>query len=134
MANAFVCSGRYRRIVHPAKRDSNRNSKALGGMKLQFSLATLLVCVTVLAVVCGLAVAIPVHDPKLVQEPGSIQGSDGYLHTVLLTHFVKRHTATASDVIWRCFVWGPASLAMTVSALWLIRRLKSRRHTEPPVG
>jgi len=38
-------------------------------MKLQFSLATLLVCVTVLGVVCAVSVAVPVHEKEFGITP-----------------------------------------------------------------
>ena len=43
----------------------------MAGMKLLFSLATLLICMTVLAVVCALAFRLPVKE-NLVIESGSL--------------------------------------------------------------
>ena len=103
-------------------------------MKLQFSLATLLVCMTVLAVVCAAAVTIPVHEPRPVKVPRTITDSQGYLRFIFETHIIEWRIVTAADVVRRFFVWGPASIAATLATLWAISRLKSRRHTEPPIG
>ena len=88
-------------------------------MKLQFSLATLLVCVTVLAVVAAVAAKVPVQASGL-----EISWYDG-------TYDRPPNAAElASRLAWS---W-PLALAATLGVLWAIRRLKSRRHTEPPVG
>ena len=93
-------------------------------MKLQFSLATLLVCVTVLAVVCADAIEMPV----LVERQSS-----SYVGGITLPSSFKRPPDDI-DIAWRMALWGPSSVAATLGVLWSIRRLKSRRHTEPPVG
>jgi hypothetical protein len=41
---------------------------------------------------------------------------------------------TALETIERILLWGVPSIAATRGILWAIRRLKSRRDTEPPVG
>jgi hypothetical protein len=38
------------------------------------------------------------------------------------------------DVACRMALWGTPAISATLTVLWSIRRLKSRRHTEPPVG
>jgi hypothetical protein len=102
----------------------------LGGMKLQFSLATLLVCTTVLAVVCAAAVSVPVHETEI--RP--------VLHLYLVpgphpTDMIETHRPpTASEIATRLAWAGPLSIAATLVALLFIRRLKSRRENGPPVG
>ena len=110
-------------------------------MKLQFSLATLLICMTVLAVVCAFAVALPVYqsfyfadgdDPSVIEFPdGSGLQFDQPVGTVEKVY--QRH-ATASEITWRIAIFGASIIAATLAALWLIRALKSHRHNEPPVG
>jgi hypothetical protein len=88
-------------------------------MKLQFSLATLLVCMTVLAVVAAVAAKMPVQASGL-----EISWYDG-------TYDRPPNAAElASRLAWS---W-PLAIAATLGVLWTIRRLKSRRHNEQPVG
>ncbi len=100
-------------------------------MKLQFSLATLLVCMTVLAVACIASVTIPIYEKLDTNRHVPIV--EGGIYIVGWTRS-DRHRPTREDIAWRSVVWGPAAIAGTVVVLWAIRRLKSRRHTEPPVG
>ena len=77
-------------------------------MKLQFSLATLLVCMTVLAVDLAACKAIKVQES-----------------------YTDYREPTGLEIAQR-FAWtAPLPLAATYC---LIRRLKSRRPTEPPVA
>ena len=99
-------------------------------MKLQFSLATLLVGVTVLAVICAVAVAVHVHE--ILQLAGPYQY--GVNPPYQLYKFEFDRAPHIAEIAWRMFVWGTPSVAATLAVLWSIRRLKSRRHTEPPVG
>ena len=50
----------------------------------------------------------------------------------------EKGTPSVSDIAFRLAIWVSLwvslSIAATLAALWAIRRLKSRRHTEPPVG
>jgi hypothetical protein len=97
-------------------------------MKLQFSLATLLVCVTVLAVVCAVAVGIPVSE--IVQEYPKWYSSS----PIKPYNVAHPRPPTTSEIASRLALWGPPALAATLGALWVIRRLKSRRENGPPVG
>jgi hypothetical protein len=92
-------------------------------MKLQFSLATLLVCMTVLAVVCASAAMIPVH----VQTAVSWNGNWPHVDQI-------NHSPNPSEVARRLAIGSPLALAATLAILWAIRRLKSRRENGPPVG
>jgi hypothetical protein len=93
-------------------------------MKLQFSLATLLVCMTVLAVVLSYSISKPVIEPLDYSNALGPFWSD---------HDIARNP-TLREVSFRFLCFGPPALIGTLAALWAIRRLKSRRHTEPPVG
>ena len=99
-------------------------------MKLQFSLATLLVCMTVLAVVCALAFRLKVHQPE---KPMGVYIIHGPLADELIEP-ANDHVPTPSEAAKRLAIWGPLSIAVTLGVLWLIRRLKSRRENGPPVG
>ena len=95
-------------------------------MKLQFSLATLLIGLTVLAVVCAVSVEIPVRQIIFLDFAGA--GGVGRAEHV---HY---EPPTASEFALRLAWAGPLSIAATLTVLQAIRRLKSRRHTEPPAG
>ena len=84
-------------------------------MKLQFSLATLLVCVTVLAVVCGIAAFVPINSEDVYIPRLPPNASEVIL--------VAPSPKSAVDIIGRVAVGCPLSLAATLTALWLIRRL-----------
>jgi hypothetical protein len=87
-------------------------------MKLQFSLATLLVCLTVFSVVAGICASRPVDQFAV----GTIMDQE------------PMRTPNVREVFWRMAYWEPPILAATLGVLWTIRRLKSRRHNESPVG
>ena len=102
-------------------------------MKLQFSLATLLVCTTVLGVVCAFAISCPVNDTEIFVKKYSDPHTFDRIQTL---KFIRRFTRTPDfrEFAWRMAIWGSPAVAATVGTLWTIRRLNSRRHTEPPVG
>ena len=95
-------------------------------MKLQFSLATLLVCMTVLAVTCAIAALIPKHTEIQFTVIHDVF-SNGRMRGI-----PEERTAISDgppsviDIGGRFAVWGPCSIAATFVALWTIRRLKSR--------
>jgi len=95
-------------------------------MKLQFSLATLLVCVTVLAVVCWFSMMIPVKGEALVSS-----GPDPFGIEVM---FPYSRMPQFADIAVRLALWGPLAIAATLGVQSTIRRLKSRRHTKTPVA
>ena len=85
-------------------------------MKLQFSLATLLICMTVLAVVCAISIKIPAINMVIDPDPFS-------------SGFVPfSRPPTLSEIAIRLAVWGPTTIAATLGVLWTFRRLKSRPH------
>ncbi len=94
-------------------------------MKLQFSLATLLVCLTVLAVVCGVAAVLPVYFTTRVTNFSVPEAP---------TMTTDSRSPSATDIAWRLAWAGPIAIAATLATLWTIRRLKSRRENGPPVG
>ena len=102
-------------------------------MKLQFSLATLLVCVTVLAVVCAIAAFVPVHESRVYGMRASLSPNGIATITFIDAEFLNR-SPTELEIVCRNLIWGPPSIAGILAVLWSIRRLKSRRHTEPPGG
>jgi hypothetical protein len=101
-------------------------------MKLQFSLATLLVCMTVLAVVCTIAISVPVHEKEFGITPPPPAGSPRGPYVWI--ELPETHPPTASAIASRLALWGPPAVAATLGVLWTIRRLKSRRENGPPVG
>jgi hypothetical protein len=99
-------------------------------MRFQFSLATLLVCMTVLAVVCGLAAIIPVHEPFPLGLEKNYAGKliviwegDGYLS----------RRPIANEITWRIATWGSESVTAALIMLAVVGISKSRRHAESPV-
>jgi hypothetical protein len=98
-----------------------RLSAKMQSMRFQFSLATLLVCMTVLAVVIAICAAIPVTDFVNTEDPFAL---------AMEIH----RSPTLGEMAFRVSTWGVLAIANTIAALWTISRLKSGRHTEPPVG
>jgi hypothetical protein len=93
-------------------------------MKLpRFSLATLLICITVLAVVCAAAIEIPVRQIVLIDFLGA--GGVGR------AEHVRYEPPTASEFALRLAWAGPLSIAAALAALRMIRRL--RQPNRPPV-
>jgi hypothetical protein len=110
-------------------------------MKLQFSLATLLVCMTVLAVVCAGAASIRVREPLTSWDQLAIRGArddpNGWLKQVprpLPQGQTFTRPPNLEDIVIRMTKWAPAATIATLTALWSIRRLKSRRENGPPGG
>jgi hypothetical protein len=107
-------------------------------MKLQFSLATLLVCVTVLAVVCAVSVNADVVETRLVPKTTLVPLTPftrGVIWPPIEATAKEIHRSpTRADIVWRLAIWGPNSVIATLVLLWSIRRLKSRRANGPLVG
>jgi hypothetical protein len=103
-------------------------------MKLQFSLATLLVCMTVLAVVTSLAIGLKVHEPTVETITKVVGEGNNRLFIKTPKQSTILRAATGPEAAWRLALWGPVAITAVLVMLWAIRRLKSRRHTEPPVG
>lgn len=101
-------------------------------MKLQFSLATLLVCVTVLAVVCAIAVTIPAHELVKAGTPGITAFFNGRpVYETYNSDRICPRLLTGWDIVTRVVLWGTPTIFVTLAALWLIRRL--RQPNRPPV-
>ena len=95
------------------------------GMKFQFSLATLLICMTVLAVVCAICVKVDVVE-QVAPQPGTLRAKfKNAMQTVV------RHP-TAPEVAWRMAMWGTPAIAATLAVLWIVRRVKSHAPSGPP--
>jgi len=99
-------------------------------MRFQFSLATLLVCMTVLAVVCAASLALLVFEwlPSELAKTTKLTNGD-----TLGVFYRLRRAPNNIDVAWRMALWDTPAIAATLAALWSIRRLKSRRHTGAPL-
>ena len=104
-------------------------------MKLQFSLATLLVCMTVLAVVTAVSIAIPINEnPKSrLYRAGNdriVEVSVNWPRPVPrgFKEIDQRLTRAPNgeELAWRIMLWAPMSMFATFAMLWTIRRLKSR--------
>ena len=92
-------------------------------MKLQFSLVTLLVWTTVIAIEVGLSFWLPAYiDARAVDKNGDVYW--------LRAAFDRPPN---SVVTWRLVLLSPLAIVMSLGALWAIRRLKSRRKNGPPV-
>ena len=99
------------------------------GMKLQFSLATLLICMTVLAVVCAVSLTLPVYETTRVGLVPPWFSPDGISQPKLTESIYDEHQPTGSDVIRRLAIWWPPALATALGVLWIVRRLKSHQHS-----
>jgi len=93
-------------------------------VKLQFSLATLLVCITVLAVVCAACVQVSVQDwefrrisdHRAVLYPSAEVDQDGKK--------AFDRPPQVDEIARRLALWGPASIAATLGVLWIEPRLQ----------
>ena len=96
-------------------------------MKLQFSLATLLIGLTVLAVVIAISAKIPVwlSVHRVTYENG--------LYTSYADMVLVPKSPKLNDILWRSAFFGMPAIVASLGVLWAVRRLKSRRHAEPPV-
>ena len=92
-------------------------------MKLQFSLATLLVCMTVLAVVCALCIVIPVHE---LSPATGWDVAGGKMTNATMSIDETSFRPTASEVQWRLAIWGPLAIVATLAGFWIVHRLKSQ--------
>jgi hypothetical protein len=113
------------------------------GMKLQFSLATLLVCTAVMGLVCAACMIAPVQDVEIthaeLQGPFTLEkdnlreltnvGGDAW---EIVAGIERR--PYLGEIALRLAWAVPTAVAFIIALPWLARRLKSRRHTEPPVG
>jgi hypothetical protein len=94
-------------------------------MKLQFSLATLLVCTAAIAVASYLSVRIEVLETMhFISSATNIY--EGHWEPIY-------RKPMAYEITWRMAWSSPLVVAATLGVLWAVRRL-NRRHTEPPVG
>jgi hypothetical protein len=85
------------------------------GMKLRFSMATMLLYITVLAVVISICGTIP------------IQEMHGYVAVrnnpePLIGYYRVTRPPTMREAACRFAVWGPASIAATLAVIWIARR------------
>ena len=95
-------------------------------MKLQFSLATLLVCIAVFAIVAGICASSPQRELFFLERHVGVLVGEPIPVRIL--------PPNAREIFWRMAYWEPPILTVTLLLLWTFRRLKSRHHTEPPVG
>jgi hypothetical protein len=95
-------------------------------MKLQFSLAKLLVCMTVFAIVAGICASSPVRELFFLQRHMGVLVGEPMPVRIL--------PPNAREIFWRMAYWEPPILTATLLLLWSLHRLKSRRHAEPPGG
>jgi hypothetical protein len=90
-------------------------------VKPQFSLATLLICVTVLAIVAGMSTVIPVtHVVNVSYEAGPVAP------TLLPDKVYEHYRPEARDIAWRLALWWPISIAGTLAVRWIVRRLRGQ--------
>ena len=83
-------------------------------MRLQFSLATLFICTTVLAMVCAVCVAVPARDSVSLQVKDRVKivyGKHAFIRPL-----------TTSEIAQRLAIFGPASVAAALVVLWIGRR------------
>ena len=101
-------------------------------MKLQFSLATLLVCMPIAGLVGTACISIPINERANASYTAAVIPGDPTLYRV---HVHGWHRPpTVEEVLARAVLAEPLAIAAALGVLWATRRLKSRRQNEPPVG
>jgi hypothetical protein len=119
-------------------------------MKLQFSLATLLVCIVAIAIDATVCSALLVRERKTMKYylPDIIDDEATFSAEIKPPHpaNIDENTPTGdalveikrrphiAEILLRMAWSAPLTVCVALATLWAIRRLKSRRHTEPPVG
>jgi hypothetical protein len=97
------------------------------GMKLQFSLTTMLIGITVLGVISAVVVALPVYEEKQVTITTAWKTYDGQPVYTLATK-TEGHAPTGRDISWRLLIWGPLAVAGVLAVLYGIRGIKIYRN------
>src|SRR5262245_46999711 len=97
-------------------------------MKVQFSLATLLIITTVLAIVCAVCVALPVRAElyrslELINPP---KGEVEIRTEGRLVVYEYHRPPTASEIAIRLSIFGPLAIAAVLLTQWALRKM--RRH------
>ena len=103
-------------------------------MKLQFSLATLLVFTALVAIAVAVSTYVPVITQVQKRESReTTRDKDGrHYGPKTVTIVYETHPPEEFDIVER-FVWVcPLTILMGFSVVWLIRRL--RQPNRPPVG
>jgi len=88
-------------------------------MQLNFSFKSLLVCVAAVAAACAISAEIPVRTTQIYLEPGLFGGLPaGEVREVF-------GPPTPADFAWRVAWAGPLAMALSLVALWTVRRFKA---------
>jgi hypothetical protein len=105
-------------------------------MRFQFSLATLLVCMTELGVVGAVAIRMRVVVVEVLHSTPTYipPGRPVSITPVKTTFTTRERPPTSTEVAVRFATWGTPAIVATLAVLWAIRHLKSRRHIETAVG
>jgi hypothetical protein len=106
-------------------------------MKLQFSLATLLVCTAIVAVACMICVNVAVHDVEITRRNIVLTMLDraGTQIPYFIDDIIEfTRPPTTKELALRLAWVAPLSIAATLVALWAVRRRNSRRGNGPPGG
>ena len=89
--------------------------------RFQFSLTTLITCITVFAVVSAVSVAAPVREKHMFHVILNYNDLGG----VFQEQYVSRR-ATGLEIAGRMMLWGPVAVAAVLSMLWAVNRRRSR--------
>jgi hypothetical protein len=77
----------------------------------------------------------PACDSKIRLVPQSVAESQGSMNFEFFAlHLFNWHRVTAAEFICRLAIWGLLAIACTLAGLGIVRRVKSGRELEPPVG
>ena len=88
---------------------------------------------SVFAVVCSASSVVRVADVEQVRS--HVEGLNvSWMPVDLSWQKAVLRPPTSREIVGRMALWGPLAIAAALGVLWTVRRLKSRRHTEPPVG
>jgi hypothetical protein len=101
-------------------------------MRLQFSLATLLLFVTVVAAVTAACVAVPVYDtgwikPFLLPEIEEFASYRQLPQPKSVEIGVAPRRPKSSEILCRIAIYWPITLGSLAAMLWIVQRKKSER-------
>src|SRR4051812_23261673 len=94
-------------------------------MRIQFSMLTMLLCMTAFAAVCAIAVKLPV-DEQIRIAVEQVTPNTGYP-----VYETLRHPPAVQTIAWRLALWAPLANSTTLATVWMLRKRAQRMIASP---